>query len=118
VSYMFYKVLHVVAVLFLFTALGGLAVGAAAGSDRLRRAAMAVHGVSLAVVLVAGFGLLARLGFMSQIPLWAWLKVVIWLLLALAVVALRRRPQWAAGLWVAMPVLGGLGAWLAITKPF
>lgn len=118
-SYGFYKVLHLVAVLFLFTSLGSLAVNAAAGgSAKLRKLAMAGHGISLAVVLVAGFGLLAKLGVMSHFPLWAWGKLVVWLLLGLAVVALKRKPEWATGLWVAMPVLGGIAAWLAVTKPF
>lgn len=117
-SYAFYKVLHLVAVLFLFSSLGSLAVNAATGGTaKLRTLAMAVHGISLAVVLVAGFGLLARLGVMSHFPLWAWGKVVVWLLLGLAVVALKRKPQWAPGLWIAMPLLGGIAAWLAVTKP-
>ncbi len=118
-SYAFYKVLHLVAVLFLFTSLGSLAVNAATGgSTKLRKLSMAVHGISLAVVLVAGFGLLARLGVMSHFPFWAYGKLVVWLLLGVAVVALKRKPEWTPGLWIAMPVLGGIAAWLAVTKPF
>ena len=41
-----------------------------------------------------------------------------WLLLAVAVWPLRRRPEWGAALWPALPVVGGLAAWLAVVQPF
>ena len=117
-SYEFYNVVHVIGVIFLFTALGALA--ATAGSERtpLRRIASVAHGVSLALIFVAGFGLLARLGHFGAIPAWAYLKMSLWAVLAAAVVPLRRRPEWAPVLWVLMPVVGGLAAWLAVVQPF
>jgi hypothetical protein len=118
VSYLTYKILHLVAVLFLFTSLGSLAVLGRTGDDRLRRLAGIVHGVSVVTVLVAGFGLLARLGFFGDIPTWAWLKMAVWGALALAAWPLRRRPEWAVALWLLLPAIGGVAAWLAIAKPF
>jgi hypothetical protein len=120
VSYPAYKVLHLIGVLFLFTSLGGMAILSRSGSTNsaARKLAMATHGIALAVILVAGFGLLARLGFMAAMPTWAWLKIGIWLLLALAVLPLRRAPRLAGALWIALPLLGGVAAWLAVTKPF
>jgi hypothetical protein len=117
-SYEFYRVVHVFSIILLFTSLGTLAAVGGAESARLRRLAAVAHGVALTLILVAGFGLLARLGMFGAIPLWAWLKLGIWLLLAMAVLPLRRRPEWAAGLWLLLPVLGGTAAWLAIAKPF
>jgi len=119
-SYASYKVLHLIGILFLFTSLGGLAILARSGStsSAARKLAIATHGTALAIILVAGFGLLARLGFMAAIPTWAWLEMGIWLLLALAVLPLRRAPRLAGALWIALPLLGGVAAWLAITKPF
>jgi hypothetical protein len=117
VSYVAYKVLHLVSILFLFTSLGSLAVLGRTGDDRLRRLAGIVHGVAVVAILVAGFGLLARLGFLGKIPTWAWLKMAVWLLLALAAWPLRRRPDWASVLWLLLPALGGVAAWLAIAKP-
>ena len=116
-SYLTYKVLHLVAILFLFTSMGSLAALVRTGDQGLRRLALIVHGVSSVVILVAGFGLLARLGFFGDIPIWAWLKMGVWLLLALAVVPLLRRPELGRVLWLVLPVLGGIGAWLAIAKP-
>jgi len=120
VSYPAYKVLHLIGVLFLFTSLGGMAILSRSGSTNpaARKLAMATHGIALAVILVAGFGLLARLGFMTAMPVWAWCKIGIWLLLALAVLPLRRLPRLAGALWVALPLLGGVAAWLAVAKPF
>lgn len=116
-SYQFYKVLHLVAILFLFTSMGSLAALVRTGDQGLRRLALVVHGISSVVILVAGFGLLARLGFFGDIPIWAWLKMGIWLLLAMSVLPLLRRPEWGRVLWLVLPVLGGIGAWLAIAKP-
>jgi hypothetical protein len=117
-SYEFYRVVHVFGIILLFTSLGTLAATAGATDARLRRLAAAAHGIALTIVLVAGFGLLARLGMFGAIPAWAFAKLAIWLLLALLVLPLRRRPEWALWLWLAMPLAGGAAAWLAIAKPF
>jgi hypothetical protein len=116
-SYEFYKILHVTAVILLFTSLGTLA--ATAGSDRPRFAKLGsiAHGVALTVILVAGFGLLARLHLMASIPIWVWLKMGLWLALALIVIPIRRKPEWATALWLLAPVLGGLAVWAAVWKP-
>lgn len=117
-SYLTYKILHLVAILFLFTSLGSLAVLGRSEKASLRKLAGIVHGVSVVVILVAGFGLLARLGFFGNIPAWAWVKLALWAVLAAAVWPLRRRPEWGAALWLALPILGGVAAWLAVAKPF
>jgi hypothetical protein len=117
-SYEFYNVVHVIGVIFLFTALGALAATAGSATPSLRTTAAIAHGVALAVIFVAGFGLLARLGHFGAIPLWAYLKMFLWTILALVVIPIKRRPEWAPALWVAMPVIGSLAAWLAVTQPF
>ena len=117
-SYDFYKIVHVFSVLLLFTSLGTLAASARSDSDRLLRLAGIAHGIALALIFIAGFGLMARLGMFGAIPVWAWLKIGLWLLLGLIVLPLRRKPEWSTALWLALPVIGGLAAWLAIHKPF
>ena len=117
-SYEFYKILHVFSVLFLFTSLGTLAATARSDSDRLRRLAGVAHGISLAIIFIAGFGLMARLGMFGAIPVWAWFKIGVWLLLALVVLPLRRKPELATALWLSIPILGGIAVWLAVQKPF
>lgn len=117
-SYEFYKILHVFAALLLFTSLGTIAVAAGSEKPQLRRLASIAHGIALAVIFIAGFGLLARLGMFGSIPVWAWLKMGLWLILAGIVIPLRRKPELATALWLVMPFLGGMAAWLAISKPF
>lgn len=117
-TYEFYNVAHVIGVLFLFSALGALAATAGSTSAPLRKLASIAHGVALALIFVAGFGLLARLGHFGAIPAWAYLKMAMWAVLGLAVVPLKRKPEWAPMLWLLMPVVGGIAVWLAVAQPF
>ncbi len=63
-SFAAYKVIHVLGVLFVFTSLGALMLASREGVERGngRKLAGLTHGIALLVVLVAGFGALARLG--------------------------------------------------------
>ncbi len=114
---LFYKLLHILGVLAAFVSLGGLTFQALAGGtgDRGRKVVSITHGVALLIILVSGFGLLAKLklGF----PLWFWLKVAIWLVVGGLVVAIRRLPRYATVFWFGLPILGGLAAYLALYKP-
>ena len=114
----FYKVLHIFSVLLLFIALGTIATAGDTQDRRLRRLAGIAHGIALAIILVAGFGLLAKLRMFGSIPGWVLVKFGLWFLLGLVVMPLRRRPEWRVWLWSLIPVLGGIAAWLAVTKPF
>jgi hypothetical protein len=117
-SYEFYRVLHIVGIVLLFASLGALAAIGGTTDDRLRRMAGILHGVAVAVVLTAGFGLLARLEMFGGFPPWIWIKLGIWLTLAMAVLPLRRKPELAPLIFLAVPLLGGIAAWLAVYKPF
>ena len=117
-SYEFYNIVHVVGVIVLFSALGVLAATSGSGSAAARRAASIAHGVAVAVIFIAGFGLLARLGHFGAIPLWAYLKIAAWSLLAVIVVPIRRRPEWAPALLAVAPVIGAVAIWLAVSQPF
>jgi uncharacterized membrane protein SirB2 len=119
--YEFYKVLHLIGIMFLFFSVGGMVLhgmnGGTKESNGSRKWLVIGHGVSLVVILVAGFGLLARLGLTQGFPLWVWPKLAIWLAMG-AVIALAYRGQAVAkALWVAIPLLGAVAAWLAIYKP-
>jgi hypothetical protein len=117
-SYEFYRVLHVIGIILLFASLGGLAAIGGTTDHRLRRLAGILHGVAVAVILIAGFGLLARLGMFGGFPPWIWVKLGIWLTLATSVLPLRRKPELAPWLFLMFPLLGGIAAWLAVYKPF
>lgn len=116
-----YKLLHLLGVMMVFIALGGVAIHAATGASRQsnpnRRALGVLHGVGLLLLLVAGFGMLPRLGA-SMTGGWLWTKVVIWLLLGGATVLPYKGRSLASAMLGLVPLLGLLAAYLAIYKPF
>jgi FtsH-binding integral membrane protein len=114
-SYPFYKVLHLVGVIFAFLSLGALVVAARSGHAESRRLAGITHGIALLVILVSGFGILAKLdlGF----PAWVLIKIAIWALLGGVIVLIRRQPQSSTLWWWTIPLLGAVAAYLGVYKP-
>lgn len=117
----FYKVVHLLGVVMLFTALGGTVLHALNGGSRESNAGRALvgalHGISLLLILIGGFGMLARLGLINGWPGWVHAKLAIWVLLPLLGWLGARKPQYSRITMVLMPVVGGVAAWLAIYKP-
>lgn len=113
-----YRLLHLAGVIFLFTAIGGamLAHRDGAAGAAARKLSSITHGISLLIILVAGFGALAKLGL--AMPGWAWAKLVVWLILGAAPVFVRKRPDLMTLWWWLLPILGVVAAWLARYKPF
>ncbi len=120
-SYLAYKLLHVLGVLLVLAAAGGVAVHAATGGRRedndLRGVLASMHGVGLILSVVTGFGLLARLGA-GMPPTWAWAKLVIWLFFGAALTLPYRNTSLARALVVALPLLAAIASYLAMYKPF
>ncbi|HEX4953251.1 MAG TPA: hypothetical protein VF017_07650 [Thermoanaerobaculia bacterium] len=117
-SPVFYKLLHLLGVILLFLSLGGFALKAFAGGSATedgKKIAAATHGLALLLLLVSGFGLLAKmqLGF----PTWAWIKTGLWVILGGVGVAVRRMPWYAKLWWLLIPALGLLAAYLGVAKP-
>ncbi|MCZ6506806.1 MAG: hypothetical protein O7A98_01520 [Acidobacteria bacterium] len=119
-SLMAYKVLHIFSVILTFTVVGGLALHVANGgnkeSNRQSKLTGILHGVGLLLILVSGFGALARLG--AGFPGWVWAKIAIWLTLGAAAALVRSSPALSRALLLLLPLLGGVAAWLAFYKPF
>lgn len=119
-----YNIMHVAGIVLVMAALGGFCLHAATGAPKREspaRVLIAVlHGAGAFLILLGGFGMLARIGFAHGQPFPGWLvvKLLIWLLLAAAVALPYRRPALARPLLLALPVLGGLAAGMAIYKPF
>jgi hypothetical protein len=124
IDFLTYRLIHFVGILLLFLALGGLSLHAANGgtrtSNRARALVAATHGLGLFIILLGGFGMLARLGIMhgAGFPGWIWTKLGIWLLLGVLMMVPYRKPEWGRVLWFVIPVLGGVAAYMAIYKPF
>ena len=123
ISYEHYRILHLVAVIVLFSALGGASVlamtGGATERTATRRVISGLHGLALLIVLVAGFGLAARLDLATGgLPPWIWAKLGLWAIAGGLLALLYRKP--ASGrvvLLVVLPLLAAAAAWLAVFKP-
>ena len=115
-SLAFYKILHILGITLLFSGLGGLCVLSISGSDSqpAKKLAGMLHGIALVLILVTGFGALAKLGMGADIPLWVWPKLVIWIVFGGIIVVIRRVPQSASALLVLLPILGAVSAYLVI----
>lgn len=119
----FYKVVHLLGVVTLFTALGGTVLHALNGGTRHSNAGRglvgALHGISLLLILIGGFGMMARLGIaQSGFPGWIYAKLGIWVALPFLGMLGARKPEYSRITMILMPIVGGLAAWIAIYKPF
>lgn len=77
-----------------------------------------VHGIGMMLMLIAGFGAMARLGYMSGAwPWWIYVKLVIWLALGGSLTFVKRKPNWGVKLIVGWLIVAGIGAYLGIFKP-
>jgi hypothetical protein len=117
-----YRLIHIFGILLVFLALGGLALHAANGgtktTNRARALVAATHGIGIFIILLGGFGMLARLGIgHTGFPGWVWAKFGIWALLGVVFMLPYRYPAFARPLWLLVPLLGITAAYLALFKP-
>jgi hypothetical protein len=109
-DYATYKIIHLVGLATLAAGIGGMLAG---GGNR--KMYLMVQGIGLFVTLVSGFGLLAKLqlGF----PHFAMVKLVLWVVIGVLPVILRRLRVPALGGIGIFLVLVGMMAWLGVVKP-
>ncbi|WP_413288646.1 hypothetical protein [Bdellovibrio sp. HCB337] len=120
-SYEFYKILHITGLILLFFGLSSaltLKMAGATFTGSVKKMAFLTHGVGLLFLLVSGFGLLAKLGIMAEMPGWAWTKLGVWLVMGGAIALAKRKGQLGWPIMVLFVGLGIFAAWLAISKPF
>jgi hypothetical protein len=105
-----WKIIHLVGIAALSLGVGGMM------ADGKNRRLFAIwQGVGLLIMLVSGFGLLAKLqlGF----PHFAMVKTLLWLLIGAMPVLLRRlKVPVFVGILVSLTLVC-LMAWLGVTKP-
>ena len=122
--YTTYKFLHILGILAVFLAWGGLAIYRFSGEKKLGpskitfRMIMLTHGIGLVLALVAGFGLLARLGIHGPWPLWVSLKLGLWVALGAGVILPKRFPEHLRLWWLSLIAVASLAIYLVIYKPF
>ena len=89
-SYQIYKILHLSSILGFF-----IIMSMAAIDHRKTKARVIVSGVALLLILVGGFGLMARLGIPhGSWPAWIYIKFAIWTLVGMfGHILLKRAPH-------------------------
>lgn len=106
-----YHILHLIGVIFLFVGIGGLL-----SANGNTRSTMKHHGIGLLILLIAGFGLIAKLKLSYTSP-WVIGKLIIWIALGgLPVLARKRSLQPSVIVLIAI-ALGGVAAYLGYLKP-
>ena len=115
----FYKNVHLFGMFLAMTSLGGIAIHAANGgtkaSSSTRALTASVFGIGMLLVMVGGFGQAARLGVLANgFPGWLIAKMGIWVIVAVLSILPYRIPSLAKPIYLLVPVLGGLAAYLAI----
>lgn len=118
-SYEFYKVLHLLGLALTLLSFGGILMfamnGGTKATNQFKRGVMVSHGIGLLLLLVAGFGMLAKMGS-NGLPTWAILKLVIWLSFG-GLIALAYKQKFASTLWLVIPALVVVATLLAQNKP-
>jgi len=117
--YEIYKILHILGVSLVVMALGGAVVhvvnGGSKSSNAFRKGIAITHGVGLLFLLVAGFGMLAKLGIHS-VPPWVIGKLVIWLILGAFPVLIYKSKAVACKSWLIIPALVVVASVLALYR--
>ena len=105
-----YLILHLIGLSALTIGTGGMLAG-----DKDRRTFAIVQGVGLLIILVSGFGMLAKmqLGF----PHFAMVKIVLWLGIGMLPIVFRKMGTPALIAILIFLALIGFAAWLGVMKP-
>ena len=121
--YAVYKLIHFLGIFTLIGALVAAAMhvlrGGTRADDPYRRRLMAAHGIAAFLVLVGGFGMLARMGVLhGALPNWVKVKLVLWVAVGAAIALPYRGKGPARLLLIALPLLVLAAAATALYKPF
>lgn len=118
-AYEYYKILHLLGLSMVLLSLGGVVMhvinGGSKADNKFRVGAIVTHGVGLLLLLVAGFGMLHKLGLPHDAP-WVLGKLAIWVVMGGIVAVAYRKPQLGRTLWVVVPGLVVVAAGLVILK--
>ncbi len=115
-----YKIIHLTGIALTLMALGGAMVYSISGGAKAdlnwRKGVAISHGVGLFLVLLGGFGMLARMGIHWPWPGYIMVKFGLWIVFGgLLTLAYKKA---SSALWIVTIVLFAAAAYLALLKPF
>lgn len=110
-----YYFLHFAGVMCLFLGMGAI-LGMGEDRKHINKFVGIFHGVGLLLLLISGFGLVAKL--QTGFPVWLIVKVVLWICLAAIMVLVKRKVCTAKATAILALILGLLAAAMCLFKPF
>ena len=84
-SAQFYKVIHIVSLAAVLLSLGGASFATYAAGGKpiaLKKYFGMVHGFGILLMLIAGFGMIAKMGIVWPFPNWILVKALVWVALS------------------------------------
>jgi uncharacterized membrane protein SirB2 len=118
ISYYSYKFLHICAVVLVLLSIGASLFQTKNKEWREKRLMSILNGVGLVIMLVAGFGLLARLAVSWPWQGWIFVKLIAWIGLGSTHFLSTRFPDCGKGFWWLSALLAIVATSMAIYKPF
>jgi uncharacterized membrane protein SirB2 len=112
-----YRFLHICGLVLLMLGFGAILF---AKDGERPRAGTILHGIGLLVMLVAGFGVMAKTHIMApdSWPGWLVTKMVVWLLIGALPTLLRAGVVPRKLGWLVVLALAASAAWLGVNKGF
>lgn len=120
--YYTYRLIHLLGIFALLMTLGAAAMHGLKGGTRAdnpwRRQLGGAHGMALFLILLGGFGMLARLGIaQGGLPGWIYIKLGLWLVMGAAMTAAYKGRRAALTVLLGTPLVALLAAMTAWFKP-
>jgi hypothetical protein len=119
--YEFYKIAHLIGIVLLFTGLVSLLTMKALNIEltpKAKKFAFITHGIGLLFLLVSGFGLMARLQMVREMPNWIYVKLGIWFYFGGIIALIKRKGHFGFKLFWPLLLVFAFAAYLGVTKPF
>ncbi|MBE8222020.1 MAG: hypothetical protein HAW60_04740 [Bdellovibrionales bacterium] len=107
-----YKLIHLISILALIFSFG-LMIGHYKNGGEKNKQYNIIHGISITIILISGFGMLARMSIHWPWPTWVIIKALVWIVLGGIIVLFRKKPNSLIGL-ISILLFGGLAIFSAI----
>ncbi len=114
-----YNILHITGLIMLFLGYGALLGRSMTGINdtRVRKLGSITSGIGLLLILVAGFGLIAKI-YGNSFQGWMIVKLIIWIALCGLIAVINRKSTLALLLWWGLIALGAMASALVYLRPF
>lgn len=111
----FYYFIHFAGVICLFLGMGAI-LGMDNDRKHVNKFVGIFHGIGLLLILVGGFGLVAKL--QTGFPVWIIIKIAMWLCLSVITIVAKRKICTPKATAILAMILGLIAVAMCVYKPF